>query len=188
VWLDYEEHGVIVADGKFKHTWTVNDRIPGPTIDVLHGSEVVVHSLVEVHGFATSLHWHGVFQKGTPWNDGAAGVSVSTPVCLFFWCGYQITIKIYLQRFCAKNFVSATNVFASTPYRLIRSNNPSPCVLVVGEGGYKFEIAEKIGLKKQHFFLENRHFLWKKHRFMVEKRSFCVGKTPVCGDAVSARN
>ena len=23
----------------------------------------------------TSLHWHGIFQEGTPWYDGAAGVT-----------------------------------------------------------------------------------------------------------------
>ncbi|GJM87628.1 hypothetical protein PR202_ga03602 [Eleusine coracana subsp. coracana] len=52
----------------------VNGQLPGPTIRAREGDTVVVH-LVNHSPYNMTLHWHGVFQRGTPWADGPAMVT-----------------------------------------------------------------------------------------------------------------
>jgi hypothetical protein len=61
---------VHTADGVKKYIIETNGQFPGPTIEVMEGSEVVIevtNNLV-VSGF--SIHWHGIHQLETPWMDG----------------------------------------------------------------------------------------------------------------------
>ncbi|XP_062203473.1 laccase-25-like [Phragmites australis] len=52
----------------------VNGRLPGPTIEAREGDTVVVH-LVNGSPYNMTIHWHGIFQRGTPWADGPAMVT-----------------------------------------------------------------------------------------------------------------
>ncbi|KAL6642452.1 hypothetical protein ACP70R_020633 [Stipagrostis hirtigluma subsp. patula] len=52
----------------------VNGRLPGPTIKAREGDTVVVH-LVNGSPYNMTIHWHGIFQRGTPWADGPAMVT-----------------------------------------------------------------------------------------------------------------
>ncbi|TVU51781.1 hypothetical protein EJB05_03225 [Eragrostis curvula] len=52
----------------------VNGQLPGPTIKAREGDTVVVH-LVNLSPYNMTIHWHGVFQRGTPWADGPAMVT-----------------------------------------------------------------------------------------------------------------
>ncbi|KAL6642454.1 hypothetical protein ACP70R_020635 [Stipagrostis hirtigluma subsp. patula] len=47
----------------------VNGRLPGPTIKAREGDTVVVH-LLNGSPYNMTIHWHGIFQRGTPWADG----------------------------------------------------------------------------------------------------------------------
>ncbi|OTA56429.1 multicopper oxidase [Hypoxylon sp. EC38] len=61
-------------DGVVKSMMTINGQFPGPLIEVNEGDVVEVN----VHNQAsnsTAMHWHGIFQNGTNWMDGAAGVT-----------------------------------------------------------------------------------------------------------------
>ncbi|KAJ5777581.1 hypothetical protein N7520_000827 [Penicillium odoratum] len=52
----------------------VNDQFPGPTLMIDEGDEV----FIEVNNhmpFNTSVHFHGIEQKNTPWADGVSGLS-----------------------------------------------------------------------------------------------------------------
>ncbi|KAH8815504.1 conidial pigment biosynthesis oxidase Arb2/brown2 [Xylogone sp. PMI_703] len=61
-------------DGAERYMIFVNGQSPGPTIEVDQGDSVEV--LVRNHlPFSTTLHSHGVEQKGTPWSDGVPGLS-----------------------------------------------------------------------------------------------------------------
>ncbi|KAL6905921.1 hypothetical protein ACP4OV_003522 [Aristida adscensionis] len=52
----------------------VNGQLPGPTIEAHEGDTVVVH-LINTSPYNMTIHWHGIFQLGTPWADGPAMVT-----------------------------------------------------------------------------------------------------------------
>ncbi|TVU36499.1 hypothetical protein EJB05_18435, partial [Eragrostis curvula] len=52
----------------------VNGRLPGPLIEVNEGDDVVIH-VVNDSPYNVTIHWHGVFQRRTPWADGPAMVT-----------------------------------------------------------------------------------------------------------------
>lgn len=68
-----EEHE-IAPDGFKRKMFLVNGQFPGPKIEVDHGDvvRVIVRNNLEQ---PTSLHWHGMFQRGTPWMDGVPGMT-----------------------------------------------------------------------------------------------------------------
>ena len=64
------------VDGKtFRSVTAINGQVPGPTIVVQEGQEVVinVHNNMKTEGI--SIHWHGMYQNGTPWMDGVGQVT-----------------------------------------------------------------------------------------------------------------
>ncbi|KAI1077173.1 putative multicopper oxidase [Whalleya microplaca] len=71
-WVIVDKEGD--PDGIYKPMMTINGQFPGPLIEVNEGDTIEVN----VRNFAsnaTALHWHGIFQNGTNWMDGAAGVT-----------------------------------------------------------------------------------------------------------------
>ncbi|KAI1132488.1 multicopper oxidase-domain-containing protein [Nemania abortiva] len=61
-------------DGIHKPMMLINNQFPGPLIEINEGDVVLVKVLNKASN-ATALHWHGIFQNGTNWMDGAAGVT-----------------------------------------------------------------------------------------------------------------
>ena len=53
----------------------INKRMPGPTLIVNEGSIVLVDVVNLLATEETSIHWHGVHQKNTPWMDGIGYIS-----------------------------------------------------------------------------------------------------------------
>ena len=66
---------VLLADGYCRTVTTVNGMLPGPTIDVVEGDTVVVDVFNALVNEPTSMHWHGLYQRGTPWMDGVSMVT-----------------------------------------------------------------------------------------------------------------
>uniref|UniRef100_A0A0D3AKB4 Plastocyanin-like domain-containing protein n=1 Tax=Brassica oleracea var. oleracea TaxID=109376 RepID=A0A0D3AKB4_BRAOL len=64
-WPDCKE-GMVMA---------VNGQFPGPTIHALAGDTIVVHLTNKLATEGLVIHWHGIRQLGSPWADGAAGVT-----------------------------------------------------------------------------------------------------------------
>jgi FtsP/CotA-like multicopper oxidase with cupredoxin domain len=61
-------------DGIYRPMILVNNQFPGPLVEVNEGDTIVVH--VENQAVnATAIHWHGIYQKGTPQMDGTVGVT-----------------------------------------------------------------------------------------------------------------
>jgi iron transport multicopper oxidase len=59
-----------------KAQMTVNGQWPGPTLRVPFGSKMSVTIINALDGGeATAVHWHGMFMRGTPFNDGVVGVT-----------------------------------------------------------------------------------------------------------------
>lgn len=64
----------LAPDGVTRRVWTVNEQFPGPTIELTRGDRVIINvynNLDEI----TTLHSHGITQKGTPWYDGIPAIS-----------------------------------------------------------------------------------------------------------------
>lgn len=59
-----------MADGVKRGFLSLNFQIPGPTLHVCKGDTVVVELANEAEGTATSIHWHGIIQKGSQFMDG----------------------------------------------------------------------------------------------------------------------
>ena len=68
---------VITADGweEPRLVIAVNGTVPGPAIEVYEGQTVIVHVKNLMTGAATSVHWHGQHQPGTPWMDGVGFIT-----------------------------------------------------------------------------------------------------------------
>ena len=66
----------ITVDGKtFRSVLTINGLMPGPNLIVYEGQKVVVKVTNMLSSDTTSIHWHGMHQKNTPWMDGVGGIS-----------------------------------------------------------------------------------------------------------------
>ena len=63
-------------DSPSKMQITVNDTWPGPTLKVSPGQTISVLVINAIPGTEdTAVHWHGMFQKNTPFSDGVIGVT-----------------------------------------------------------------------------------------------------------------
>lgn len=65
-------------DGVSKVVPVVNGQYPGPQINGVAGQTVRILVINRLPTESTSIHWHGIKQDGTPWNDGVPGVTQCT--------------------------------------------------------------------------------------------------------------
>ncbi|GAA6007651.1 uncharacterized protein JCM10292_002841 [Rhodotorula paludigena] len=61
-------------DGFDRPMLVVNGQYPGPLIEVNNGDLLVVH-VVNSLDQPITIHWHGLVQNGTNWEDGPSGVT-----------------------------------------------------------------------------------------------------------------
>ena len=69
--------GKIAPDGYEKDVLLINGQFPAPTIEANWGDfiTVTVNNAITGPEEGTGLHWHGLLQTGTPWEDGVPAVS-----------------------------------------------------------------------------------------------------------------
>ncbi|OAD62113.1 Laccase-5 [Eufriesea mexicana] len=58
------------GDGTQRIALTVNRMIPGPSIQVCEGDYIVVDVMNMLKSDSVTIHWHGLFQQGSPYYDG----------------------------------------------------------------------------------------------------------------------
>lgn len=70
------KRGTIAPDGYQKDVLLINGQFPGPTIEANWGDTINVNVHNEITGpeEGTALHWHGILQKSSPWEDGVPSV------------------------------------------------------------------------------------------------------------------
>ncbi|KAE8322351.1 Cupredoxin [Aspergillus sergii] len=75
-WLDIDEIAA-APDGYLRTVMAINGSIPGPTIYADWGDHVVVHVTNHLHEAknGTSIHWHGIWQRGTNEHDGVVSIT-----------------------------------------------------------------------------------------------------------------
>jgi len=57
---DCDRHHCIAADGVERGVVVINRQLPGPSIQVCEGDEIVVDVKNHLPGESTSIHWHGL--------------------------------------------------------------------------------------------------------------------------------
>ncbi|KAI0140074.1 putative multicopper oxidase [Hypoxylon sp. NC0597] len=62
-------------DGFSKPMVLVNGQSPGPLIEANVGDTIRVRVNNHMANSSTSIHWHGIDQRGSTWMDGVAGIS-----------------------------------------------------------------------------------------------------------------
>jgi FtsP/CotA-like multicopper oxidase with cupredoxin domain len=65
----------VLADGVERGILTANRMIPGPSIQVCEGDKVVVDVENHIEGMEVTIHWHGVWQRGSQYYDGVPFVT-----------------------------------------------------------------------------------------------------------------
>ncbi|XP_022337732.2 uncharacterized protein LOC111133551 [Crassostrea virginica] len=77
---DQQMSEVIIGDGyKSRLVIAINGKFPGPTIEAYEDQRMIIHVRNLMHTDSTTVHWHGMHQKGTPESDGVAFIS-QTPI------------------------------------------------------------------------------------------------------------
>ncbi|KAJ8320861.1 LOW QUALITY PROTEIN: hypothetical protein KUTeg_002448 [Tegillarca granosa] len=72
---DTELERVITAEGSYKVLFAINGQVPGPSIVVYEGQQVVINLKNNLLVEGITIHWHGMVQRGTPWMDGVGTIS-----------------------------------------------------------------------------------------------------------------
>uniref|UniRef100_A0A2M4ACB5 Putative multicopper oxidase n=1 Tax=Anopheles triannulatus TaxID=58253 RepID=A0A2M4ACB5_9DIPT len=65
----------ITGDGVRRNVAVINRMMPGPAIDVCENDIIVVDVENHLMGESTTIHWHGLHQRRTPYMDGVPHVS-----------------------------------------------------------------------------------------------------------------
>merc|ERR1712072_1329433 len=66
--------GTRAPDGVSREVYLINDQQPGPLIEIDEGDELEVFVKNDLPVEST-IHWHGLLQRGTPQMDGVPGVT-----------------------------------------------------------------------------------------------------------------
>ena len=68
----------MTLDGvNYRSLLLINGCIPGPTLVVYEGQIIIVHIFNHLDSIGITIHWHGMFQRGSAYMDGVGFVSQS---------------------------------------------------------------------------------------------------------------
>lgn len=86
----------ISTDGVLRDVILINGQFPGPLIEANWGDmiEVTVHNQIGHPFEGTSVHWHGMLQRETPWYDGVPAVG-QCPIAPFHSFTYKYRADIH---------------------------------------------------------------------------------------------
>lgn len=87
---------LLAPDGYEVPVLLINGQFPGPTIEANFGDtiQVTVHNNVSTPEEGVSIHWHGMLQKGTPWEDGSPAIT-QCPIATGQTFTYQFIAQPY---------------------------------------------------------------------------------------------
>lgn len=78
-------------DGIVRPMILVNRQFPGPLVEANEGDTIVIHVDNQATN-ATAIHWHGIYQIGTPFMDGTVGVT-QCPIAPGKQFTYEFTVS-----------------------------------------------------------------------------------------------
>uniref|UniRef100_W8B7R7 L-ascorbate oxidase n=1 Tax=Ceratitis capitata TaxID=7213 RepID=W8B7R7_CERCA len=65
----------VLGDGIERSVMVVNRMMPGPAVEVCEGDTIVADVHNHLLGDSTTIHWHGMHQRSTPYMDGVPHIS-----------------------------------------------------------------------------------------------------------------
>jgi len=65
---------IAALDGFLRPVLAINDQIPGPLIEANEGDRLEI-TVINQMNISLTMHWHGIYQNGTNWEDGVTGVT-----------------------------------------------------------------------------------------------------------------
>ncbi|XP_038215387.1 laccase isoform X3 [Zerene cesonia] len=65
----------VLADGVERGILSVNRMLPGPSIQVCENDKVVIDVENHMEGMEVTIHWHGIWQRGSQYYDGVPFVT-----------------------------------------------------------------------------------------------------------------
>lgn len=65
----------VLADGVERGILTANRMLPGPSIQVCENDKVVIDVENHMEGMEVTIHWHGIWQRGSQYYDGVPFVT-----------------------------------------------------------------------------------------------------------------
>ncbi|XP_074656792.1 uncharacterized protein LOC141910001 [Tubulanus polymorphus] len=73
-----DSNKVIVGDNWYlpRRAIVVNGTLPGPRLDVYEGQKLVINVHNKMFSDSTTIHWHGLHSKSTPYFDGASFINM----------------------------------------------------------------------------------------------------------------
>ncbi|XP_030377482.1 iron multicopper oxidase fer1 [Scaptodrosophila lebanonensis] len=72
---DCERPHCVIGDGLTRSITVVNRMMPGPSIEVCEGDILVVDVQNNLLGESTTMHWHGLHQRWSPYMDGVPHIT-----------------------------------------------------------------------------------------------------------------
>lgn len=72
---DCERPHCVLGDGIERSVMVVNRMMPGPSIEVCEGDMIVADVRNHLLGDSTTIHWHGMHQRNSPYMDGVPHIS-----------------------------------------------------------------------------------------------------------------
>ncbi|VDI50820.1 Hypothetical predicted protein [Mytilus galloprovincialis] len=73
--VDDLKDSIITGDGEPRMAFAINSQIPGPSLIVYEGQQIVINVKNDLWMEGITIHWHGLPQKGTPYMDGVPRVT-----------------------------------------------------------------------------------------------------------------
>lgn len=88
--------GRISADGVLRDVILINDQFPGPVIEANWGDniQITVNNQIFMPDEGTTMHWHGMLMRATPWEDGVPSVG-QCPIAPGHSLTYNYRAEIY---------------------------------------------------------------------------------------------
>ncbi|CAG8675434.1 9536_t:CDS:2, partial [Scutellospora calospora] len=81
----------LAPDGYMRPVWTINGQYPGPIIQANYGDRLLINVTNNL-GEPTSIHWHGIEQRGSNLYDGPPGM-VQCPIPNDYSLLYNFTVN-----------------------------------------------------------------------------------------------
>ena len=81
-------------DGIQRTVIAVNGTVPGPPLVAYEGQQLIVHVTNKLLSESITIHWHGIFQRDTPFMDGVAFIT-QCPIS----AGQTFTYKFKVETF-----------------------------------------------------------------------------------------
>src|SRR5690348_8046929 len=65
---------LLTSKGVLRTMIVINGQFPSPMIRANRGDRLLIN-VTNALTYPTSIHWHGLYQNGTNWMDGTAGIT-----------------------------------------------------------------------------------------------------------------